>query len=77
MCVLCFHRQAWALVSVVGGGNISCTEDVREHENHDTSGKALARREFVTVDGMRFSVTAYSEWRNGKLQSQRSIGLFC
>ncbi|XP_076127565.1 cell surface hyaluronidase [Alosa pseudoharengus] len=59
------YRQAWALVSVVGGGNTSCTEDVREHENHDTSGKALARRDFVTVDGVRFSVTAYSEWRNG------------
>ncbi|KAL2091959.1 hypothetical protein ACEWY4_011757 [Coilia grayii] len=59
------YRQAWALVSVVGGGNASCAEDVREHENHDTSGKALARREFVTVNGVRFSVTAYSEWRNG------------
>uniref|UniRef100_A0AAY4CSC1 hyaluronoglucosaminidase n=1 Tax=Denticeps clupeoides TaxID=299321 RepID=A0AAY4CSC1_9TELE len=59
------YRQAWALVSVVGGGNGSCTEDTREHENHDTGGKALARRDFVTVDGVRFSVTAYSEWRNG------------
>uniref|UniRef100_A0AAY4CTU2 G8 domain-containing protein n=1 Tax=Denticeps clupeoides TaxID=299321 RepID=A0AAY4CTU2_9TELE len=62
------YRQAWALVSVVGGGNGSCTEDTREHENHDTGGKALARRDFVTVDGVRFSVTAYSEWRNGKPQ---------
>ena len=62
---MCFRRQAWALVSVVGGGNTSCTEDVREHENHDTGGKALARRDFVTVDGVRFSATAYSEWRNG------------
>lgn len=62
-----FRRQAWALVSVVGGGNGSCTEDVREHENHDTGGKALARRDFVTVDGVRFSVSAYSEWWNGKL----------
>ncbi|XP_030647265.1 cell surface hyaluronidase [Chanos chanos] len=59
------YRQAWALVSVVGGGNGSCTEEVREHENHDTGGKALARRDFVTVDGVRFSVSAYSEWRNG------------
>ncbi|XP_049326162.1 cell surface hyaluronidase [Astyanax mexicanus] len=59
------YRQAWALVAVVGGGNGSCTEDTREHENHDTGGRALARRDFVTVDGVRFSVTAYSEWRNG------------
>ncbi|KAM9744403.1 cell surface hyaluronidase [Menidia menidia] len=59
------YRQAWALVSVVGGGNGSCSEDVREHENLDTGGRALARRNFTTVDGVGFSVTAYSEWRNG------------
>lgn len=64
------RRQAWALVSVVGGGNGSCVEEVREHENHDTGGKALARRDFVTVDGVRFFVSAYSEWWNGKLQNQ-------
>uniref|UniRef100_A0A671KE17 Transmembrane protein 2-like n=1 Tax=Sinocyclocheilus anshuiensis TaxID=1608454 RepID=A0A671KE17_9TELE len=62
------YRQAWALVSVIGGGNASCSEDVREHENHDTGGKALARREFITVDGVGFTVTAYSEWKNGKPQ---------
>ncbi|KAA8592395.1 hypothetical protein FQN60_017850 [Etheostoma spectabile] len=56
---------AWALVSIVGGGNASCSEDVREHENHDTRGRALARRNFTTVDGVAFSVTAYSEWKNG------------
>lgn len=54
------------MVSVVGGGNASCSEDVREHENHDTGGRALARRYFTTVDGVGFSVTAYSEWKNGK-----------
>lgn len=59
------YRQAWALVSVIGGGNGSCTEDVREHENHNTGGKALARRDFITTDGVRFTVTAYSEWQNG------------
>lgn len=59
------YRQAWALVSVVGGGNASCSEDVREHENHDTGGRALARQNFSTVDGVGFSVTAYSEWKNG------------
>ncbi|XP_037114733.1 cell surface hyaluronidase [Syngnathus acus] len=59
------YRQAWALVSVVGGGNTSCSEDVREHENHDTGGRAVARRNFTTVNGVRFSVSAYSEWKNG------------
>lgn len=59
-------RQAWALVSVIGGGNSSCSEDVREHENHDTGGRALARRNFTTADGIRFAVTAYSEWKNGE-----------
>lgn len=59
------YRQAWALVSVVGGGNASCSEDVREHENHDTGGRAVARRNFTTVDGVGFSVTAYSEWTTG------------
>lgn len=63
-----FYRQAWALVSVVGGGNTSCSEDVREHENHDTGGRALARRNFTTVDGVGFSVIAYSEWKNGEKQ---------
>lgn len=59
-------RQAWALVSVIGGGNASCSEDVRDHENHDTGGRALARRNFTTVNGVGFSVTAYSEWKTGK-----------
>uniref|UniRef100_A0AAX7SH87 hyaluronoglucosaminidase n=1 Tax=Astatotilapia calliptera TaxID=8154 RepID=A0AAX7SH87_ASTCA len=59
------YRQAWALVSVIGGGNASCSEDVREHENHDTGGRALARRNFTTVNGVGFSVTAYSEWKTG------------
>uniref|UniRef100_A0A672JFI2 G8 domain-containing protein n=1 Tax=Salarias fasciatus TaxID=181472 RepID=A0A672JFI2_SALFA len=62
------YRQAWALVSVVGGGNTSCSEDVREHENHDTGGRAVARRNFTTVDGVGFTVTAYSEWKNGRPQ---------
>uniref|UniRef100_A0A3Q4IEG6 hyaluronoglucosaminidase n=1 Tax=Neolamprologus brichardi TaxID=32507 RepID=A0A3Q4IEG6_NEOBR len=59
------YRQAWALVSVIGGTNASCSEDVREHENHDTGGRALARRNFTTVNGVGFSVTAYSEWKTG------------
>ncbi|XP_040051369.2 cell surface hyaluronidase [Gasterosteus aculeatus] len=59
------YREAWALVSVVGGGNASCSEDVREYENHDTGGRAVARRNFTTVNGDGFSVTAYSEWKDG------------
>lgn len=69
MCAFPFplFRQAWALVSEVGGGNASCSEDVREHENHDTGGRALASRNYTTVDGVGFSVTAYSEWKNGRM----------
>ncbi|XP_068461337.1 cell surface hyaluronidase [Clinocottus analis] len=59
------YREAWALVSVVGSGNASCSEDVREHENHETYGRALAKQNFTTVNGVGFSVTAYSEWKNG------------
>uniref|UniRef100_A0A8C2IXF2 Cell migration inducing hyaluronidase 2 n=1 Tax=Cyprinus carpio TaxID=7962 RepID=A0A8C2IXF2_CYPCA len=69
------YRQAWALVSVIGGGNASCTEEVRDHENHDTGGKALARREFITVDGVGFTVTAYSEWKNGKRVQVMTVSL--
>ncbi|XP_078070072.1 cell surface hyaluronidase [Mustelus asterias] len=59
------YRQAWALVSVIGAGNSSCSESVRDYENHDTGGKAIARREFVTVDGVKFAVSASSQWRKG------------
>ncbi|XP_038625586.1 cell surface hyaluronidase isoform X1 [Tachyglossus aculeatus] len=57
------YRQAWALVGVIG--TASCNESVRNYENHSTGGKALAQREFSTVDGQRFSVTACSEWNEG------------
>lgn len=66
-------RQAWALVSVIGGGNSSCSEDVREHENHDTGGRAVARRNFTTPDGIRFAVTAYSEWKNGEKEHANAL----
>lgn len=56
---------------MVGGGNTSCSEDVREHENLNTGGRALARCNFTTVDGAGFSVTAYSEWKNGENQLMR------
>lgn len=59
-------RQAWALVGVIDGGSTSCNESVRNYENHSSGGKALAQREFYTVDGQKFAVTAYSEWIEGK-----------
>ncbi len=72
-----FPSSLWCLQTGVGFGlgdrrcNASCSEDVREHENHDTGGRALARRLFTTVDGVGFSVTAYSEWKNGETQPMR------
>uniref|UniRef100_A0A8C0UKB3 hyaluronoglucosaminidase n=1 Tax=Cyanistes caeruleus TaxID=156563 RepID=A0A8C0UKB3_CYACU len=59
------YRQAWALVGVIGGGNSSCNESVRNYENHSTGGKALAQKEFFTADGQKFVVRAYSEWNDG------------
>ncbi|NXC90646.1 TMEM2 hyaluronidase, partial [Cercotrichas coryphoeus] len=59
------YRQAWALVGVIGGGNSSCNESVRNYENHSTGGKAVAQKEFFTVDGQKFVVRAYSEWNDG------------
>ncbi|XP_012873851.1 PREDICTED: transmembrane protein 2 [Dipodomys ordii] len=59
------YRQAWALVGVIDGGSTSCNESVRNYENHSSGGKALAQREFYTLDGQKFSVMAYSEWIEG------------
>ncbi|XP_072373475.1 cell surface hyaluronidase isoform X1 [Scyliorhinus torazame] len=59
------YRQAWALVGVISAGNSSCSESVRDYENHDTGGKAIGRGEFVTVDGVKFAVTASSQWKKG------------
>ncbi|XP_062985400.1 inactive cell surface hyaluronidase CEMIP2 isoform X1 [Elgaria multicarinata webbii] len=59
------YRQAWALVGVIGDRNSSCNESVREYENGSTGGKALAQREFFTVDGQKFAVRAFSEWIAG------------
>lgn len=59
------YRQAWALVGIIDGGSTSCNESVRNYENHSTGGKALAQGEFYTLDGQKFSVTAYSEWIEG------------
>ncbi|KAM4810556.1 cell surface hyaluronidase CEMIP2 [Rhinophrynus dorsalis] len=59
------YRQVWAFVGVIGGGNTSYSESVRDYENHSTGGMAVAVKEFTTVDGERFAVKAYSEWRAG------------
>lgn len=66
------HRQAWALVSVIGGGNSSCSESTRDYENHSTRGKAEAGKVYSTLDGQRFAVKAYSEWKVGKYRLQFS-----
>uniref|UniRef100_A0A8C0IIF4 hyaluronoglucosaminidase n=1 Tax=Bubo bubo TaxID=30461 RepID=A0A8C0IIF4_BUBBB len=58
------YRQAWAFVGIIGGGNSSCNESVRNYENHSTGGKALAQKEFFTLDGQKFVVRAYSEWND-------------
>ncbi|CAJ0942299.1 unnamed protein product [Ranitomeya imitator] len=60
------YRQAWALVSIVSGSNTSCSESTRDYENHNTRGKAEAVKVFTTLDGQRFAVKAYSEWKDGK-----------
>lgn len=59
------YRQAWAFVGVIGGGNSSYSESSKNYENHSTGGKAFAEREFSTVDGVTFTVIAYSEWNDG------------
>ncbi|CAI9543421.1 unnamed protein product [Staurois parvus] len=63
------YRQAWALVSVVGGSNTSCSESTKDYENHSTGGKAEAMNVFSTLDGQKFAVKAYSEWKDGKAVS--------
>nr|XP_033818434.1 cell surface hyaluronidase [Geotrypetes seraphini] len=59
------YRQSWGFVGVINGGNSSSSESVRDYENHSTGGKAIAERDFYTVDGEKFIVRAYSEWNNG------------
>ncbi|XP_053322607.1 cell surface hyaluronidase [Spea bombifrons] len=60
------YRQPWAFVGVIDGGNTSYSEAVRDYENHSSGGKALAVKEFYTLDGQKFAVKAYSEWKEGK-----------
>uniref|UniRef100_A0A672UUK9 G8 domain-containing protein n=1 Tax=Strigops habroptila TaxID=2489341 RepID=A0A672UUK9_STRHB len=59
------HRQPWALVGILGGDQPSAAEDKREYHGSGTTGLAVARREFLTYDGTRFTVTAFSGWIKG------------
>ncbi|XP_063311112.1 inactive cell surface hyaluronidase CEMIP2 [Pelobates fuscus] len=60
------YRHPWAFVGVIGGGNDSYNESSRTYENHSSGGRALAVKEFFTLDGQKFAVKAYSEWYEGK-----------
>ncbi|MBN3296390.1 TMEM2 hyaluronidase, partial [Amia calva] len=59
------YRQPWALVGTLRGETLSTTENRRPYMLSGTTGAAIARREFHTYDGIRFTVTAYSEWVKG------------
>ncbi|KAM9328953.1 cell surface hyaluronidase CEMIP2 [Gastrophryne carolinensis] len=65
-------RQAWAIVSTIGGTNTSCSESTRDYENHNT-GRAEAMNIYSTLDGQKFAVKAYSEWKDGKAFSGFAI----
>uniref|UniRef100_A0A8C2UBC3 hyaluronoglucosaminidase n=1 Tax=Coturnix japonica TaxID=93934 RepID=A0A8C2UBC3_COTJA len=59
------YRQPWALVGILGGDPLSTVEDKREYHGNGTTGLAVAQREFLTYDGTRFTVTAFSGWIKG------------
>ncbi|XP_064525014.1 inactive cell surface hyaluronidase CEMIP2-like isoform X3 [Pseudopipra pipra] len=59
------YRQPWALVGILGGDQLSTAEDKREYHGNGTTGLAIARRDFLTYDGTRFTVTAFSGWIKG------------
>ncbi|XP_068000437.1 cell surface hyaluronidase CEMIP2, partial [Melanerpes formicivorus] len=59
------YRQPWALVGVLGGDHLSTAEDRREYSGNGTTGLAVAQRDFLTYDGTRFTVTAFSGWLKG------------
>lgn len=58
-------RQPWALVGILGGDPFLTAEDKREYDGNGTTGLAVAQREFLTYDGTRFTVTAFSGWIKG------------
>ncbi|XP_035252013.1 cell surface hyaluronidase-like isoform X1 [Anguilla anguilla] len=59
------YRQPWALVGILRAGPFSTTERKRPYAWSGTTGTAIARRQFYTYSGVRFTVTAYSEWVKG------------
>ncbi|XP_069722964.1 cell surface hyaluronidase CEMIP2-like isoform X3 [Phaenicophaeus curvirostris] len=59
------YRQPWALVGILGGDQLSPSEDKREYHGNGTTGLAVAQRDFLTYDGTRFTVTAFSGWIKG------------
>ncbi|NWR69133.1 TMEM2 hyaluronidase, partial [Centropus unirufus] len=59
------YRQPWALVGILGGDQLSTAEDKREYHGNGTTGLAVAQRDFLTYDGTRFTVTAFSGWIKG------------
>ncbi|KAK4821485.1 hypothetical protein QYF61_020993 [Mycteria americana] len=59
------YRQPWALVGILGGDQLSTAEDKREYRGNGTTGLAVAQRDFLTYDGTRFTVTAFSGWIKG------------
>lgn len=76
-------RQPWALVGILGGDALSTAEDKREYHGNGTTGFAVAQREFLTYDGTRFTVTAFSGWIKGLVAPDRCLpsaallGLLC
>uniref|UniRef100_A0A803YDU6 G8 domain-containing protein n=1 Tax=Meleagris gallopavo TaxID=9103 RepID=A0A803YDU6_MELGA len=50
---------------ILGGDPLSTSEDKREYHGNGTTGLAVAQREFLTYDGTRFTVTAFSGWIKG------------
>ncbi|NXI48273.1 TMEM2 hyaluronidase, partial [Galbula dea] len=59
------YRQPWALVGILGGDPLSPVEDKRDYHGNGTTGLAVAQRDFLTYDGTRFTVTAFSGWIKG------------
>uniref|UniRef100_A0A8C8AY47 Hyaluronoglucosaminidase n=1 Tax=Otus sunia TaxID=257818 RepID=A0A8C8AY47_9STRI len=53
------------MVGILGGGQLSPAEDKREYHGNGTTGLAVAQRDFLTYDGTRFTVTAFSGWIKG------------
>lgn len=73
-------RQPWALVGILGGDQLSAAESKREYHGNGTTGLAVAQRDFLTYDGTRFTVTAFSGWIKGLVFPHKclsSVALLC